>query len=117
MLYDCDIPIIVLCADGPGPADLGEEGGQLMENKEQTGSWAVTREGSHKRQGDGTTSWCSKQPEVHARELSSCTCTTGTEHPSALFLCLTPPSLPQVRIAVFCHLPLLPDWALIFALK
>ena len=58
LLYDCDILNYSLCADGPGRADLGEEGGQLRENKEQTGSWAVIQEGSNEREGDGSTSWC-----------------------------------------------------------
>lgn len=60
MLYDYDIPNYSLCADGPGPAALGEEGGQLRENKEWTGSWAVIQGGSHKKGGDGSTSWCYK---------------------------------------------------------
>lgn len=57
-LYDYDIPHYSLCADGPGPADLGEEGGGLRENKEQTGSWALIQGGSHETEGDGSTSWC-----------------------------------------------------------
>lgn len=38
---DYDISDYGLCADGAGPADLGEEGRQLRGNKERTGSWAV----------------------------------------------------------------------------